>query len=301
MLSPNCMLVKTASEISLKSHFVRKYFMDKLVSNMKSVFRANGVAGSRIVKKGGRLYLYPEKIKNLDEIHSLLPLVFGIHSFAKAESVHGTNTKKILEKGIEACKGFLEEGDSFAVRPRVVDNKELTNQELAEKLGSEIMKEFPGLKVNLTKPDKEVNVEIRGRDVFIYLEEIEGPKGLPLGVEGNVAMLFTGKKDDLIAAFLMMRRGCNIFPVVEKESKEIEKEVEKLVRWNSYRSFLFTPLQKLRQLVEKPDINVQALVSGEIKLSEDLKRIGAELPIFRPLIFYPKELFEEKKAMIYGD
>ncbi|MFH1587516.1 MAG: THUMP domain-containing protein [Candidatus Diapherotrites archaeon] len=301
MLSPNCLLIKTSSEISLKSHFVRKYFMDKLVSNMKSVFRANKLAGSRIVKKGGRLYLYPEKMKNLDEIHALLPLVFGIHSFAKAESVHGVNLKKILEKGTEVCKGFLKEGDSFAVRPRVVDNKELTNQELGEKLGSEIMGEFPGLKVNLSNPDKEVNVEIRGKDMFIYLEEIPGPKGLPLGVEGNVAMLFTGKKDDLVAAFLMMRRGCNIFPVVEKESKEIEKEVEKLVRWNSFRSFLFTPLQKLRQLVEKPDINVQALVSGETKLRKELKRIGAELPVFRPLIFYPKELLEEKRGMVYGN
>jgi len=209
--------------------------------------------------------------------------------------------EKILEKGVEACKGFLNEGDSFAVRTRVVDSKELTNRELGEQLGSKIMEEFPGLSVDLTNPMKEIFVELRAKDLFIYLEEVEGAKGLPLGVEGNVAVLFTGEKDDLLAAFLMMRRGCNIFPVVKEKSVEIEKEVDRLVKWNSFRTFLFTPISKLQHLVQKKDINVQALVIGEKELGKESKKKGELIPIFRPLIFYPEELLNEKRGMVYGD
>lgn len=299
MLQPNCLLVKTAPEISLKTHFVRKYFMLKLVKNIKSALRAKGLSGTRMSKKGGRLFIYPNKTSNLGKVTKILPYIFGIHSFALAKRITSTEREKIIGEAVLAAKRHLKGSNSFAIRANVTGQHSFNRRDLNEAIGSTVLENIKGLKVDLTKPEKEVFVEVREGESFIYLEEIKGVGGLPLGCEGNVAVLFEGKSLEPLAAWLIMKRGCNFFPVVKRKSKKIVSTINKLRKWNNWRRFRFTELEDLQELIEKKDMAVQALVKADTKL-QNFKKADEKipLPVFRPLVFYPREMINEKMKLI---
>ena len=53
MPEQKCLLVKTASEISLKSPFVRRFFTKKLDQSIKFALKRNGIALDKIARGGG--------------------------------------------------------------------------------------------------------------------------------------------------------------------------------------------------------------------------------------------------------
>ena len=62
----------------------------------------------------------------------------------------------------------------------------------------------------MTNPDLTIFVEIRENDTFIYHEKIKGPGGLPLGTQGKVVVLLSSGIDSPVAAYMMMKRGCEV-------------------------------------------------------------------------------------------
>ncbi len=287
----NCILVKVSPEVSLKSRFVRKYFLDKLVASIKSSLRANDVSGTTIIKGNGRLFVFPDDAKNRETIFSLLGFVFGIQAIARTFYFEFENKDSLLESTVLLGEKFLKKG-TFKVDARRDMFEELSSKQLEEILGSRLLEKISGLKVNLSKPVQTLFLEVFSKRAFVFFDLVEGPGGLPLGCEGNVAVLFEGKKEELASAFLLMKRGCNVFPVVEKETEKIQTHVNHLVKWNSFRSFRFTPLNELSFLEKKDDIGVKAIVLSEKsfgkKMSAEKKSFGS-LAVFWPLAFLPKE------------
>ena len=232
----NCLLVKTSSEIALKSDQVRQYFTKKLVSNIKLSLKANNIYLEKIARGAGRLYLFTSDIKKTALV---LQNIVGVHGITFATKHCWKEYNKLEEAVLLQAKKNLKKGDSFAIRARREPKVPITSKDIEIKLGAAVMGTIPGLSVKLKGPGKEIFVEARERDFFLYWEDIPCFRGLPLGVEGNAAFLFKGKKNELLAAFLLMCRGCNIYPLVEKKSKAIEKHVNKLKKFNSYRDFVF--------------------------------------------------------------
>ncbi len=294
----NCVLVKTSSEIALKSTQVRHYFTKKLLGAIKLALKRNNVGWSKILRGGGRLYLFTPQLKKAAKI---LQRVVGIHAIAFAARYQFRDYTEIEQAVVEEAKHFLKKGDSFALRVRKSVEGGPSRKNYENRLGQAIMDSIPGLKVNLSKPKKQIFIEVRKKDFFLYFSEISCLRGLPIGVEGNVAFLFEGKKCELLAAFLLMYRGCNIFPVVKKKGKKIEGFVNKLVPFNSYRKFILTERKNLQRLIEKREI--QAIGTADSSLKEkDLKRYAEfdskqGISVLRPLLLYPKELMKEKGAL----
>ena len=109
-----------------------------------------------------------------------------------------------------------------------------------------------------------------------------------MGVEGAVAALFSGNENDALAAWLVMKRGCRIFPIAEKESAKIKGAVNSLIPWNSLREFKISRENELKGLVA--EYNLQAVVSAD----ESPKEASiAELPALYPLAFFPKQMRKE--------
>jgi len=295
-----CILVKTAPEISLKTHYVRKYFMDKLVSNIKSAFRAKGLSGNRTVKGRGRLFIYAPAQK-AKKIAKILPFIFGIHSFAIAEVHKKTEIAEIENFVLPFARTLIKKNDSFAIRGRLAAQKGYSTKGLEIALGSAVMENFKAKNpsVNLTAPKREIFVEVHARETFIYFSQTKGTGGLPLGCEGTVAVLFEGKRDEPLAAFLVMRRGCNIFPLLNAAGNaKALANIKKLVPWNSWRSFMPSPESALGTLVSKRDISAKALVLAD----ETPRKFARELPVpvLYPVAFYPAELKMEKMKLIAG-
>lgn len=297
------LLIKTAPEINLKSHFVRKYFTKKLIANMKTVLRFHELSNNHLEVGSGRIFLHAESREKIEEILKALKFVFGIHGFAIAEKTEFKDEIEIEEFCAQHCTEFLKKGDSFAVRVNRVGKHDFSSMEIAAKIGAGILNEIPSLKVDLSTPKKEVFVEIRDHICYLYGGEASGLKGLPLGVEGSVGVLFSGKKQEFLAALFALKRGCNIFPIIEnqKNIKKINSILKKLQPYNSFRDFLLTPKKDIQKLIDAPDIKIQAIIQADTKL--DKKNVKDnflnQIPIFRPLLFYSsKALNSELKEFL---
>jgi len=287
--SQKCLLVKTASEISLKSNFVRKFFTKKLVQSIKFALKRNKVPFTAIARGPGRLYVISPKPKKAQK---LLSTISGIHAIAIATRFRPASYPELEGQTIAFAKHFLKKQDSFALDARASGNKEFSGKDLENRLGASVMKAVPGLKVNLSKPEKQIFLEVRARDFFIYSSQTSGLGGLPLGCEGSAAMFFSGKREELLAAFLLMHRGCNVFPVVKKKSAAIEKHLQNLVPFNDYRQFALTEEKDLPDLIEARKIKAIATADSktdEKSLASYQKFDQAQnLVVLRPLLLYPE-------------
>ncbi len=301
MGQPNCVLVKVSPEVTLKTHFVRQYFVDKLVANIKQVLRAKSLSGNKIKKGGGRLYIFPSDKKNVSKIAFALSTVFGVQSSAVCEMIESSERNQIVQHAILFCKQSLKSGDSFAIRLRQVGQKNFSSKEVEAEIGSLAMQAVKKLKVDLEHPDKKISIEVLPIKTFFFVKEITGPIGLPLGVEGNVAVFFEGKKSELLAAFLVMKRGCNVFPVISSDSQKLKAHVNKLEKWNSFRKFAFFAPNDLPLLCEKKDIAIKAIVRADKNVSKkfEVQKQEFGVPVFWPLAFFPKELEKSFSRMIY--
>lgn len=292
MFEPNCILVKNAPEIHLKTTFVERYFLKKLKGHIKFALEKNNAGLEGISSERGRLVL---KLKDLKKGLGILKNVFGIHAVSIAQEFNETDFGKIVENSLSCCENFSE-GDTFAVRASVAENNFFRSRDLEMELGERILGKFPFLKVSLKNPEKEVFVEVKKNSFYIFFENSAGLGGLPLGCEGNVA-IFAEKSDEfLVSAFLMMKRGCNIYPVIREKSPEFEKFLEKIVPFNCFREFFLTEEKSLQKLVEEKEILAFIDCSGKLdgavlrKIEKNKKEFS--MPFFYPLVCFPQNKFD---------
>ncbi len=86
---------------------------------------------------------------------------------------------------------------------------ELSSQQLAVRLGEDMMK-GSGLRVDLSHPQATLFVDILSDRALVHTAKDKGPGGLPVGVTGKVVHLLSGGIDSPVAAWLMMKRGCDL-------------------------------------------------------------------------------------------
>ncbi|MAG22221.1 MAG: hypothetical protein CL943_02870 [Candidatus Diapherotrites archaeon] len=294
----NCLLVKTSSEIALKSNQVRQYFTKKLVANIKLSLKKNNIPLEKITKGGGRLYIFSP---DLQAVAKIMQTLVGVHAIALAVSTKFKEHEEIEKLVVEEAKQYLKKGDSFALRAKKSVEGPPSSKHYENTLGQAVMDSIQGLIVNLSKPEKQIFIEVRKRDFFVYFSNIPCLRGLPLGVEGNASFFFEGKKEELPAAYLLLYRGCNIFPVVEKKRAKLEAHINKLVPYNSYRGFVITEQKDSQKLVEERKI--QAIGTADSGTTEkdftEYKKFDSNHPevVLRPLLLYPKELIQEKQKL----
>ena len=298
----NCLLVKTSAEIALKSNQVRQFFTKKLISNIRHSLKNNKVEIEKITRGGGRLYIYAPDLKKVADV---LENVIGIHAIAPAFKGTFKEYADIEKEVLGQARHFLKKGDLFALRVKRLAETGLSSKDYENKLGKTVMDTVPGLTVKLKNPEKRISVEVRKRDFYIYFSDTPCIRGLPLGVEGNLSFLFEGKPEELLAASLLMFRGCNIFPVVKKKSKKIEAHVNKLKPLNCWRDFVFTELKDFDKLVLDRQIQAIGLADKGVskKDLEAYKEFDAKQPaaVLRPLLLYPKPMVSEKKTLLLNN
>ena len=187
------LIIARYGEIGLKSPKVRSRFERKLVKNIKAAFECD------VDRNQGRIYIFP---KDFDEVMEKLNRVFGVVSYSPATSTHANydDIDEDLTRYTEdlMAEGILDENTKFAIKCRRVGKHDFTSQEMAAHCGG------------VVNPDLTIFVEIRDDDAYIYHEKIRGPGGLPLGTQGKVVVLLSSGIDSPVAAYLMMKRGCEV-------------------------------------------------------------------------------------------
>jgi len=197
-------IIARYGEIGLKSPKIRSRFERKLVKNIRATFECE------VERNQGRIYIFPQ---DFDEGIEKLNRVFGVVSYSPAISTDSTYegidetltayTEELISEGI------LDEDTKFAIKCRRVGNHDYTSQEMAAHCGG-VVRNVVLAPVDLTNPDLTIFVEIRENRAFIYHEKIRGPGGLPLGTQGKVVVLLSSGIDSPVAAYMMMKRGCDV-------------------------------------------------------------------------------------------
>ena len=314
-------LVKT-HELALKGKN-RPWFMRKLTDNLRIATRGSGV---ECIWKGQLMVgLTLSDEECWPEVKSRLKEVFGVAKFYKAYE---------LPQDLDGLKAripeFLEGRtfSSFRITTNRADKRfPMNSAEVNRDLGA-FVKDLTGAQVNLKYPELSIYVDIQTSGFLVYFDEVKAHGGLPVGVSGKVAVMLSGGIDSPVAAWQMMKRGCQAmfvhfhsYPLVDRTSMEKAIDLVEHLNRHQYESNLFmAPLGEIQKkiiLTCPPSYRVvlyrrfmvritevlarrnraKAIITGEScgqVASQTLENIAvvdqsAGIPILRPLIGHNKE------------
>ena len=232
-------------ELALKGRN-REFFERQLIGNIRTALKGLGV--TRIESLRGRLrVILPESLPD-QTVKERLSAVFGIANFSLATGVPlNLRTPDLgeLAQGIGAA-AVQRTFDTFRVSAKRADKRlALTSMDVERAVGKYLC-DLTGKTVKLTAPDLTIYIELLTKDAYYYLEKVQGPGGMPVGVSGTVACLISGGIDSPVAAYRMMKRGCNaVFvhfsgrPLVSRASEDKVRELVQILTAHQYRSKLF--------------------------------------------------------------
>jgi thiamine biosynthesis protein ThiI len=191
-------------EIALKRGN-RPDFVRRLVDNVGRALRRTGVKRVRPVP--GRIVVALTPHADWPEISRRLQRVFGVANYSlswRAERDIDAITATVLQ----AIDG--RHFATFAVRARRADKSfHLPSPEINRIVGSAVEARSHAA-VDLDTPELTITIEVVPHEAFIALERLPGPGGLPVGSSGTVLALLSGGIDSPVAAWRMMRRGCDV-------------------------------------------------------------------------------------------
>ncbi len=318
-------------EIALKARN-RPLFVNQLVRNLKRATADFPVR--RVQKLPGRLLLELAGENAVQEVSERVRRVFGVANCCSAlrcdldlEALKDTAAKALAGRPFQTFR---------VTARRAYKTFPLTSPQLNEILGTFVLERFPA-RVDLKNPELTLFVDILPKEAFIYLEKVPGPGGLPVGVAGRVIALLSGGIDSPVAAYRMMRRGCQVSfvhfhgaPFLDRRTQEKTREIVKLLTRYQYTSRLYlVPFGEVQQevVVNTPAPyrvllyrrlmariaehlasleGAKALVTGESLgqvASQTLENLtvieeAVKLPLFRPLIGMDKEEITEQAKEI---
>jgi thiamine biosynthesis protein ThiI len=240
------------AELALKSEAVRRRWERALVEDIRK-----RIGDCKIRRERGRIWIDVEA-----EISEEMSRIFGIQSFSICEDC---KLNELGESLIRFTEKKLKGEKTFGLRVRRIGKHDFTSQDVARDLGRKILERFPDLSVDLKKPEKEIFIEIRDENCYIFDEIIQGIGGLPSGVEGKVIGIPSAEIRSPIAIWMMMKRGCEIILDRKEEGREF---IDLLRRYQP----------NLRFADHEWCVDALGVVTGEM---EDP---AFDIPIYRPLI-----------------
>ena len=199
------------NEIALKGRYVRSQLEKKLAQDISNILRRKGYSEYKVRRRFGRIY-----VDNITaEAAPVISKVFGVASVMPSAK---TDSEKlnVLDLLVKVSSDTMGEGESFAVRPKVVGEHEYSRRDLAVEGGSAVMIALKerDISVNLTKPDHTFYIEVRDKDAYVYTQIVKGVGGLPYGSQGKLVSLFSGGIDSPVATWLIMKRGAEVLPLL---------------------------------------------------------------------------------------
>ena len=228
-------------ELALKSEPVRRRFERRLVSNMNLALK-----GLRYLmrRERGRIFVDTSSPTSITKRLTKVP---GIVSVSPSIRV-AASMDEIRSAAIKTAKKILGPGLSFALRTSRVGKHPFSSKDVNVEVGSAILSEIRGARVDLSSPDREIFVEIREKDAYVFAESVDGVGGLPVGTQGRAVALLTGSCNDVFAAYLMMKRGCSVYPAFLDPRPHVDGQALRLAIASAKRLADFDPRLELRVL-----------------------------------------------------
>ncbi|MED1203184.1 tRNA uracil 4-sulfurtransferase ThiI [Heyndrickxia acidicola] len=185
----------------------RSHFISTLKRNIRNTL--NEFENISIQGGHDRMYILLNG-ENSEPIIERLSKVFGIQSFSLAVRTN-REIGEIQEVGLNLVQQLFFEGATFKVSTRRGDKSfELDTNEINHAVGSHILKNIEGLKVDVRNPDIDLLVDVRSEGVYLSSEIIKGAGGLPVGSSGKAMLMLSGGIDSPVAGYMVMKRGVQV-------------------------------------------------------------------------------------------
>lgn len=133
--------------------------------------------------------------------------VFGISSVDTVREIAFEDIEHLADTAAELSVDEVR-GRTFAVRVKRSGAHDWNSMDLARAIGSNLHAASAG--VDLTSPDVEVRLTVLDEQAFLVQDHRRAMGGLPLGTQDPVLCLVSGGFDSVVAAWMMMSRGCPV-------------------------------------------------------------------------------------------
>jgi len=218
-------------EVALKGRN-RSALIRLLRRNLRACLAENDIQGE-VVSVGQRIYVRTEQV---EEALGPLSRVFGLVSLSPAIQAPRDIESLVAECVRQAERAGVGPGVSFRVRARRVDKTfPLTSLEI-NRLAGEAIAGALGGPIDLSEAAAvTIGVEVTTEGALVFGRVIPAPGGLPLGMEGRVVVLISGGIDSPVAAWMMMKRGCQIIPLHFRQNEvETSKALDNIALLGRY-------------------------------------------------------------------
>ncbi len=324
--APKEILLIKNGELALKG-LNRGTFEAALTRNLRYRLRRLGDFTLRCAQS--TIYIQPnDPDTDLDAAAEAVAKVFGISAFSRAR-VTEKDMDEIAKAAIEYLKDDLTAASTFKVESKRADKTfPFTSPEISREIGARLLAAYPHLTVDVHQPDTVAYVEIRDFGAYIHPPQRPGAGGMPVGTGGNAAILISGGIDSPVAAYMMAKRGVQLYgvhfasPPYTSERAE-QKVIDLMSQVSHYAGHMklavvpFTHIQEeiqrhcpeeyftliMRRMMMRIACRVaskagcRALITGESVgqvASQTIPALActdavADMPVFRPVIGMDKE------------
>ncbi len=315
----------------------RYMFEDALMHQIR--FALKDVDGTfEVSKTHGRVYVDCEGEYDYEEAAEALSRVFGIVGICPVVRLENAGFDQ-LKKDITAyvAERYPQKNKTFKVEARRSNKRyPMNSMEINCALGEAVLEAFPGMKVDVHKPDILLNVEIR-EEIYVYSEIIPGPGGMPVGTNGSAMLLLSGGIDSPVAGYMVAKRGVALEatyfhapPYTSERAKEkvvdLAKQVAKyagpvklhVVNFTDIQLYIYEkcPHEELTIIMRRYMMKIAehfakadkclGLITGESigqVASQTMQSLAAtnavcSLPVYRPLIGFDKREIVEAARKI---
>ena len=196
-------------EIAIKGKN-RHLFEDALVRQIRHALKkCDGTF--TVYKEQGRIFVNCEGEYDYEETVGHLQHVFGIVGICPVMQAEDKGIEALGDDVLTFLKNVYDlEHQTFKVHTRRANKRyPIESMEVNAILGERILREFPGLKVDVHHPEIMVYVELReSGKIFIYSKIIPGPGGMPVGTNGKAMLLLSGGIDSPVAGYMICQAWC---------------------------------------------------------------------------------------------
>ena len=239
-------------ELGLKSKVVRRGFQRALRKNLVQLAENSSVP------------LIRDRLRDFDVIYSSAPTEvvedlmchgLGIVAIDRIIELSNTLDPQLISELLLERHDRVGEKRTFGVRiKRLGEKGEWDSQSYARALGASLIERDPSLSVDLSNPEWWVKIILEPASVSSIEQRIQGPGGLPTGVQGDVlAQLRT--EYDVMSSFLIMRRGSRIIPILDSKSEFIDL----LSKWDPFLGVRSRTKDERGQMFQRPAWGVVGL------------------------------------------
>lgn len=201
-------IIKLFPEITIKSQSVRLRFIKILTGNIRNLLKPYDDTLA-VMRQWDRIEVRARNEAQRETLREALTRIPGIHHILEIEEQSWTDMHDIFTRTLAVYRKQLE-GKRFCVRVKRRGKHAFTSQDVERYVGGGLHQHVPGTRVDLTRPEITVNLEIENDRLWLIKGRYEGLGGYPVGTQEAVLSLISGGFDSGVASYMMMRRGCRV-------------------------------------------------------------------------------------------